>query len=95
MGQDATSQSSEMATPNVTDELQAPEAEMTETPEIILANLSKALKDTEGVDADLASILTEHLLTTAPHASAVSAAKAAIGALAAKRAALTQNSANG
>jgi hypothetical protein len=58
-----------------------------ETPDTFLTKLAETLKGTEGVDADLASILTDNLLTVGPHANAVANAKAAIVKLAAKRAA--------
>lgn len=95
MGQDETAASGITAAPDVTETLPAPQVEKAETPETILANLSNTLKTSEGVDADLAAILTDHLLTGTPHANAVATAKAAIGALAAKRAAPAQDNANG
>lgn len=64
-----------------------PEVEPAETPDAFLAGVSKALKASVDIDADLASILSDHLLTITPHASVVANAKAAIVALAAKRAA--------
>ena len=62
------------------------EGEPSETPDAFLAGVSKALKASADVDADLASILSDHLLTITPHASVVANATAAIVALAAKRA---------
>ena len=58
-----------------------------ETPATFLAKVAETLKEAEGVDADLAGILTDNLLTVEPHANAVANAKAAIVKLAAKRAA--------
>ncbi len=66
------------------EEVRIPEVE---TPDTFLTKLAETLKGAEGVDADLASILTENLLTAAPHANAVANANAAIVKLAAKRAA--------
>lgn len=65
-----------------------PQVEPAETPDAFLVGVSKALKASADVDADLASILSDHLLTVTPHASGVANANAAIVALAAKRAAL-------
>lgn len=62
-------------------------AERPNTPTTFLTNLSEALKGTDGVDADLAGILTDHLLMVAPHANAAANAKAAIVELAGHRAA--------
>lgn len=67
--------------------LPAPELEPAASPATFLAGVSKALKVSTDVDADLASLLSNHLLTIMPHANAVANAKAAIVALAAKRAA--------
>ncbi|MGN7931905.1 hypothetical protein [Sphingopyxis sp. 22461] len=64
-----------------------PEGEPVGTPDGFLAGVSEALKASADVDADLAGILSDHLLTITPNASAVANAKAAIVALAAKRAA--------
>lgn len=61
-------------------------AEEVNSPEEFLARLSESLKASDGVDADIASILAVHLLTATPHAHAVANAKAAIAALAEKRA---------
>ncbi|AXU18058.1 hypothetical protein C7W88_01685 [Novosphingobium sp. THN1] len=67
-----------------------------ETPETFLTKLAETLKGSQGVDADLASILTDNLLTVGLHANAVANAKAAIVELAAKRAALEEEAvANG
>lgn len=66
------------------EEVATPEVE---TPATFLAKLAETLKGTEGVDADLADILTDNLFTVRPHANAVANAKAAIVKLAFKRAA--------
>lgn len=95
MRQDEIATSGDTAAPNVTETLPAPQAEKAETPEMILANLANTLKTSEGVDVDLAAILADHLLTVTPQANAVAAAKAAIGALAAKRAVAARDNANG
>lgn len=68
-------------------ELAAPEEDLVETPEAFLNNVSAGLKTSDDVDADLAAILSEHLLTVTPHANVVVNARTAILALAAKRAA--------
>lgn len=75
--------------------LATPQVEPAETPDAFLAGVSKALKASADVDADLASILSDQLLTVTPHANAVANAKAAIVALAAKRAALAEGQADG
>lgn len=76
-------------------ELAAPEKDLVETPEAFLTGVSAALKASNDVDADLAAILSDHLLTVAPHANVIVNAKAAILALAAKRAAPTEEHADG
>ncbi|MEO9631251.1 MAG: hypothetical protein ABJG14_12525 [Sulfitobacter sp.] len=58
-----------------------------ETPDVFLAGVAETLNASADMDADLASILSDHLLTVTPHANAVANAKAAIVALAVKRAA--------
>jgi hypothetical protein len=75
--------------------LALPEVEPAETPDAFLAVVSKTLKVSVDVDADLASILSDHLLTVTPHTNAVANAKAAIVALAVKRAAPAEEQANG
>ncbi|MGA0613153.1 hypothetical protein [Paracoccus sp. KR1-242] len=75
--------------------LALPEVEPAETPNAFLAVVSKTLRETVDVDADLASILSDHLLTATPHANAVTNAKAAIVALAAKRAVSAEEQPNG
>ena len=65
--------------------LVASEKDLVEPPQAFLNNVSEMLKATHGVDADLAAILSEHLLTVAPHSNVVVNAKAAILALASKR----------
>lgn len=75
--------------------LAVPDFEPAETPDAFLLAVSKTLQVSVDVDADLASILSDHLLTVTPHANAVVNAKAAIVALAVKRAAPAEGQANG
>ncbi|MEI4263745.1 hypothetical protein [Roseovarius sp. D0-M9] len=76
-------------------ELGQPEVEPVETPDVFLAGVSEALKASANVDADLATILSDHLLNAKPHADAVANAKAAIVAIAAKRAAPDEEQSDG
>lgn len=64
----------------------AAEQDLVETPEAFLAGVSAALKASEEVDADLAAILSDHLLTVTPDANVIANARAAILMLATKRA---------
>lgn len=73
----------------------APEENLVETPEAFLTDVSAGLKASDGVDADLAAILSDHLLTVTPHANVVVNARAAILALAAKRAAPAEEQVDG
>jgi hypothetical protein len=73
----------------------APEENLVETPERFLTGVSAALKASGEVDADLAAILSDHLLTVMPHADVIANAKAAILMLAAKRAAPAEEQAHG
>jgi hypothetical protein len=59
---------------------------VSDTPTLFLTTLSETLKSSAEVDQDLAGILADHLLTVSPDATAVANAKAAIVALALKRA---------
>lgn len=68
----------------------APEEDLVEAPEAFLTGLFTALKASDDIDSDLAAILADHLLTVTPHPNVVINAKAAILALAAKRAALAE-----
>ena len=95
MGQDGTGAPEEAATPEMLASLPAPQVEHADTPEVFLATLSEALKASDDVDVDLADILSDHLLTVTPHANAVGNAKAAIVALAAKRATPVEEQADG
>jgi hypothetical protein len=95
MGQDETGAPEEAATPDMLAALAAPQVEQADTPEVFLATLSETLKASDDVDVDLAGILSDHLLTVTPHANAVANAKAAIVALAAKRAAPVEQQADG
>lgn len=62
------------------------EAKPLETPDAFLKALGESLKAKEGVDADLAGVLTTHILKAAPALNAVAQAKDAILKLAAERA---------
>ncbi len=62
------------------------EAKPLETPDAFLKVLGESLKAKEGVDTDLAAILTTHILKAAPAPNAVVQAKDAIVKLAAERA---------
>lgn len=75
--------------------LDQPEVDAAETPEEFLAWVSEKLRESADVDADLASILADHLLTATPHADAVANAKAAIVAVAVKRVAPTEEQTDG
>lgn len=57
-----------------------------ETPAAFLADLGKALKARQEMDADLASIVSQHILTATPAEDCVEQAMMAITALAATRA---------
>lgn len=57
-----------------------------ETPDAFLMALGESLKAKAGVDAELAAILTTHILKAAPAPNAVAQAKDAIVKLAAVRA---------
>jgi hypothetical protein len=95
MEQDEMGAPEEAATPEMLAALAAPQVEQAETPEKFLSTLSETLKTSDDVDADLAGILSDHLLTITPHANAVANAKAAIVALAAKHAAPVEEQADG
>lgn len=95
MGQNEAGAPEEAATPEILAALAAPPVEQADTPELFLAILSETLKASDDVDIDLAGILSDHLLTVTPHANAVANAKAAIVALAAKRAAPLEEQADG
>lgn len=57
-----------------------------QVPAVFLAQLRQALKTHQGVDAGLAEIVAEHILTAAPAGDCVEQATTAITALAAARA---------
>jgi hypothetical protein len=61
------------------------------TPTEFLTQLGSDLSAKEGIDSGLASILKAHILTVAPAADCVTKARAAITALAKKRAAPPQS----
>lgn len=75
--------------------LAAPEADVVETPEAFLTGVAAALKASDDVDAELAAILSDHLLTIMPHDNVIANTKAAILTLAAERAAPTEEQADG
>ncbi len=75
--------------------LAAPETDVVQTPEAFLTGVAAALKASDDVDADLATILTDHLLTVTPHDNVIVNAKAAILTLAAERAAPGEEQADG
>lgn len=75
--------------------LAAPEEDWMETPEAFLAGVSAVLNAADEVDVDLAAILSGDLLTVTPNANVVVNAKAAILALAAKRAARAEGQVDG
>lgn len=62
------------------------EAKSLETPGAFLKALGESLKAKDGVDSDLAAILTTHILKADPAANAVALAKDAIVKLASERA---------
>jgi len=95
MGLDETGAPEKAAILDMLAALATPQVENVDTPGDFLATLSASLKALEGVDVDIAGILSDHLLTVAPDPNAVSNAKAAIVAIAAKRAALGQEEVDG
>ena len=62
------------------------DAQATDTPEVFLAKLGTALGAQPQADAELATILTAHLIKADPAQNAVASAKDAILKLAAERA---------
>lgn len=80
---------------DITAALAAPVADVVETPEAFLVGVAAALKASEDVDADLAAILSDHLLTVTPHDNVIANAKAAILTLAAARATPAEEQADG
>mgnify|MGYP001347515653 FL=1 len=75
--------------------LAAPEVIVADTPEAFLTGVAAALKASDDVDADLAAILSDHLLTVTPHDNVIANAKAAILLLAAERAAPAEEQTDG
>jgi hypothetical protein len=61
-------------------------------PVTFLAELGRALKAREGLDPDLASLVSQHLLTSAPEEDCVGESLRAITSLAGKRAAPKEES---
>ena len=62
------------------------EVQTAETPAAFLSELGHALTSLEGVDADLANLVSKHILTASPHEDAVDQALSDITALARQRA---------
>lgn len=60
-----------------------------------LAQLGNALMTSEGVDAELAGIVVEHILSAAPSENCVEQAMTAINTLAASRASPPEENADG
>ncbi|MCG7853206.1 MAG: hypothetical protein MIO92_11860 [Methanosarcinaceae archaeon] len=60
-----------------------------------LAQLGRALKTRKGVDAELAGIVVEHILTPAPAEDCVEQAMTAVNTLAAARATTPKENADG
>lgn len=75
--------------------LAAPKAVVMDTPDMFLTSVAAALKASDDVDADLATILSDQLLTVTPHNNVITNAKAAILTLAADRAALAEKQTDG
>ena len=65
------------------------------TPAAFLAQLGQALKTHQGVDAGLAEIVAEHILTAAPAGDCLELATTAITTLAAARATRPKENADG
>jgi hypothetical protein len=65
------------------------------TPAAFLAQLGEALKTCQGVDAGLAEIVAEHILTAAPAEDCLEQAMTAITTLAAARATHPKENADG
>ncbi|MBY6117200.1 hypothetical protein KUW09_23590 [Mameliella alba] len=86
MGQEKTGSPEDAAALSVSIKVDQPKVEPVEAPDAFLSGLSEDLKASDDVDADLARILSDHILTPTPQADAVANAKAAIIAVAAKRA---------
>jgi hypothetical protein len=60
--------------------------DLTDTPDVFLRALKESLRKKEGVDAGIAEILANHILSVAPAQNAVPQAKNAILKLAGERA---------
>ncbi len=95
MGQDEAAGQNDAAAEEILSAQISLQAEKADTAEVFLANLSEMLKASDGVDADLATVLTDHLLTIMPQANAVADARSAIVAIASKRAAPAEENAGG
>lgn len=95
MDEDETAASEEAVAFEMTAALAEPETDMLETPDTFLTGVAAALNASDDVDADLAAILTDHLLTVMPHENVIANAKAAILTLAAERATPAEEQADG
>ncbi len=69
--------------------------ETIETPTAFLTELAKSLKAREGEDVDLAKLVSQHILVTAPAKDCMEQALSAIKALAAQRANPTKENVDG
>lgn len=94
MNEDAPAPKEEVA-PDMIAALAAPEADVVEAPEAFLTGVAAALKASDDVDAELAAILSDHLLTITPHDNVIANVKAAILTLAAERAAPAEEQVDG
>lgn len=95
MNEDETAAPEEAVVVDMIAALAAPETDVVETPEAFLTGVAAALKASDDVDADLAAILTDHLLTITPHDNVIANAKSAILTLAAERATPAEEQADG
>ncbi len=94
MNEDASAPEAAVALEMIT-AVAAQEADVAETPEAFLTGVAAALKASDDVDAELAAILSDHLLTITPHDNVIANAKVAILTLAAKRAATAEEQIDG
>lgn len=95
MDEDETAAPEDAVALDVLAALAAPEVVVVDTPEAFLTGVAAALRASDDVDADLAAILSDQLLTVTPHDDVIANAKAAILTLAAERAAPAEKQTNG
>ncbi|WP_312530980.1 hypothetical protein [Paracoccus sp. (in: a-proteobacteria)] len=95
MDEDEVAATAEAVALDLLEAVAAEEQDLVETPETFLTGISAALKASGEIDADLAAILSDHLLTVTPDANVIANARTAILLLAAKRAAPAEEHANG